>query len=80
MLQQILWPARVRASGKPLSRYRVESNNCEHFCHWCLSGENRSVQVDRLLGWVSTVSAAWGRFAGSAFGTSVRPRAHSARC
>ncbi|HEY6355422.1 MAG TPA: lecithin retinol acyltransferase family protein [Burkholderiaceae bacterium] len=61
-------------------RYRVASNNCEHFCHWCLSGESRSVQVDRLLGWVSSVTAAWGRFAGSAFGTSVRLRAHSARC
>ncbi len=61
-------------------RYRIASNNCEHFCHWCLSGESRSVQVDRLLGWVSTVAAAWDRFAGSAFGTSVKLRAHSVRC
>jgi hypothetical protein len=33
-------------------RYRLTSNNCEHFCHWCRSGRNRSTQVDRLLGWV----------------------------
>jgi hypothetical protein len=49
-------------------RYRIASNNCEHYCHWCLSGENRSVQVDRLLGWMSAAVAAWGRPAGSVFG------------
>ena len=26
--------------------YRLLSNNCEHFCEWCLSGENRSYQVE----------------------------------
>jgi hypothetical protein len=31
-------------------RYRVATNNCEHFCHWCLSGQNRSAQVERFLG------------------------------
>ncbi len=30
------------------SRYQLLSNNCEHFCHWCLFGESRSEQVDRL--------------------------------
>ncbi|WP_236903741.1 lecithin retinol acyltransferase family protein [Cupriavidus malaysiensis] len=25
--------------------YRLLSNNCEHFCTWCLSGESRSEQV-----------------------------------
>lgn len=29
-------------------RYRVWSNNCEHFASWCISGENRSAQVDAL--------------------------------
>jgi Lecithin retinol acyltransferase len=29
--------------------YRVLSNNCEHFCEWCLHGEHRSYQVERLL-------------------------------
>jgi hypothetical protein len=38
------------------------------------------VQVDRLLGWVSTVTAAWHRFAASALGAGVRLRAQSARC
>jgi Lecithin retinol acyltransferase len=26
--------------------YRVFSNNCEHFCEWCLQGEHRSYQVE----------------------------------
>ncbi len=29
--------------------YRLLTNNCEHFCGWCLYGEARSAQVDRLL-------------------------------
>jgi HRAS-like suppressor 3 len=29
-------------------RYRVWSNNCEHFVHWCLSGTSHSTQVERL--------------------------------
>jgi hypothetical protein len=61
------------------NRYRIASNNCEHFCHWCLSGESRSVQVDRLLGWVSAVAAACSRLAGSVFGPGLRPRTHSGR-
>ena len=30
-------------------RYRLLSNNCEHFCEWCLRNEHRSYQVERLL-------------------------------
>lgn len=26
-------------------RYRLFTNNCEHFCNWCLYGENHSEQV-----------------------------------
>jgi hypothetical protein len=26
--------------------YRLFSNNCEHFCEWCLRGEHRSYQVE----------------------------------
>ncbi|MDW3688674.1 lecithin retinol acyltransferase family protein [Cupriavidus sp. CV2] len=26
-------------------RYRLLTNNCEHFCAWCLAGESRSEQV-----------------------------------
>jgi Lecithin retinol acyltransferase len=29
--------------------YRLLSNNCEHFCNWCLSGVSRSAQVDGRL-------------------------------
>jgi len=52
-------------------RYRIASNNCEHFCHWCLSGENRSAQVERLLDWLSTAVAAWGRAARLQAGTAL---------
>ena len=31
------------------NRYHVLTNNCEHFCEWCVSGEHRSYQVDRLI-------------------------------
>ena len=31
--------------------YHVLTNNCEHFCEWCLRGEHRSYQVDRWLSW-----------------------------
>jgi len=30
--------------------YRLLTNNCEHFCEWCLHGERRSYQVDAWLG------------------------------
>lgn len=30
------------------NRYRLLSNNCEHFCEWCLFGESRSRQVELL--------------------------------
>jgi hypothetical protein len=33
-------------------RYRVLTNNCEHFCEWCLRGEPRSYQVDRWFSWL----------------------------
>ncbi|HET7525094.1 MAG TPA: lecithin retinol acyltransferase family protein [Burkholderiaceae bacterium] len=37
------------------NRYRVWSNNCEHFVHWCLSGSGRSAQVER---WGRTIRSA----------------------
>lgn len=32
-------------------RYRILTNNCEHFCEWCVQGEPRSYQVDRWISW-----------------------------
>ena len=39
-------------------RYSVLSNNCEHFCSWCVHGVARSSQVDRLLGWPKRMARA----------------------
>lgn len=48
------------------SRYHILSNNCEHFCEWCVRGESRSWQVEamrraprRSLQAVQRVLAAW---------------------
>jgi Lecithin retinol acyltransferase len=32
--------------------YRLFTNNCEHFCEWCLRGEKRSYQVERIARWM----------------------------
>jgi hypothetical protein len=29
--------------------YRLLTNNCEHFCEWCVEDEQRSFQVEQLL-------------------------------
>jgi hypothetical protein len=29
--------------------YRLLTNNCEHFCNWCVCGVSRSAQVERRL-------------------------------
>ena len=57
-----LWVRRTpaaRHAGPPavrraLSRlgedaYRLLTNNCEHFCAWCVEGDSRSLQVERWL-------------------------------
>lgn len=31
------------------NRYHLLTNNCEHFCEWCLRAEPRSYQVDEWL-------------------------------
>lgn len=31
-------------------RYRLLSNNCEHFAEWCIGGHSRSHQVEALTG------------------------------
>lgn len=47
-------PSEVVARAKSRlgeDHYRLATNNCEHFCEWCLFGEARSVQVERLRAW-----------------------------
>lgn len=48
------------------NRYRLLSNNCEHFCTWCLYGEARSEQVRqcaihpmRILRVLSSLLSVW---------------------
>lgn len=41
--EQAITRARARLGE---DRYRVLSNNCEHFCEWCLHGQSRSRQVE----------------------------------
>jgi len=53
--------AHVRYSGAQVAararsrlgedRYRLITNNCEHFCEWCIRGEARSEQVERAYAW-----------------------------
>jgi Lecithin retinol acyltransferase len=33
-------------------RYRLLTNNCEHFCEWCLRGTPHSYQVERWFWWL----------------------------
>jgi hypothetical protein len=42
--QEIVRRARSRISEND---YRLLTNNCEHFCNWCLYGVSRSAQVER---------------------------------
>lgn len=67
-------PAEIvaRARGRlGEDRYRLTSNNCEHFCEWCLSGESRSEQVERYVGAAHAVLAALGRRLREAFGRKL---------
>jgi hypothetical protein len=38
--------------------YRVATNNCEHFCAWCIDGQSRSPQIERLAAWPGAIAAA----------------------
>jgi len=40
------------------NRYRIVTNNCEHFCAWCLYGESRSPQIERWLALPRTMVSA----------------------
>lgn len=61
-------------------RYRLITNNCEHFCEWCINGLSRSEQVERLaalphgaarLARALFKRPAGARFAGRSFGSSL---------
>ena len=41
--REVIHRARSRVGE---DRYRLLTNNCEHFCEWCLHGEHRSYQVE----------------------------------
>jgi len=43
--QQIVRRARARLGE---CDFRLRSNNCEHFCNWCISGISRSAQIERF--------------------------------
>lgn len=43
--EEVLRRARSRLGE---SSYRILSNNCEHFCEWCLRGRSRSSQAEAL--------------------------------
>jgi len=43
---EVIRRARSRLGEK---RYRLLSNNCEHFVEWCLHDEHRSFQVETAL-------------------------------
>jgi len=45
--QQIIRRARSRIGEDD---YRLLTNNCEHFCNWCVCGVSRSAQTER--GWL----------------------------
>jgi hypothetical protein len=44
--EEVVLRARARLGE---NRYRLLTNNCEHFCAWCVFGENRSRQVEACL-------------------------------
>jgi hypothetical protein len=45
-VREIIYRARSRVGE---DRYRLLTNNCEHFCEWCLWGKARSFQVESWL-------------------------------
>ena len=55
------------------NRYRITTNNCEHFCEWCLRGEPRSEQVERLLAWPRKVARRAYRFVEQLIGPRPAP-------
>ena len=53
-LEESRWPKRDEVARRARARlgenrYNLLTNNCEHFCEWCVRGEHRSYQVDELI-------------------------------
>ena len=67
--EQVVQRARSRLGEQ---RYRVLTNNCEHFCEWCRRGHSRSRQVEA---WLPRRSAEWAR---DALARLIAGRARSA--
>jgi hypothetical protein len=57
------------------NRYRLTTNNCEHFCEWCLSGESRSEQVERIISRLKATVIAAGRRMKDVFGVGLNTAA-----
>jgi hypothetical protein len=47
-VREVIGRARSRVGE---DRYRLLTNNCEHFCEWCLRGTPRSLQVESITAW-----------------------------
>jgi len=61
-------------------RYRLTTNNCEHFCEWCLSDESRSEQVERIVNRLHAAILAAGRRLKEAFGVGLNPAPRVSNC
>jgi hypothetical protein len=51
-VREVIRRARSRVGE---DRYRLLTNNCEHFCEWCLRDTPRSLQVEAWLAWPTRV-------------------------
>ena len=60
-----LFPGPVRVDRARLrlgeDRFSLWTNNCEHFCAWCLHGTSRSAQVEALRALLRSTVAVFGR-------------------
>jgi hypothetical protein len=45
-VREVIYRARSRIGE---DRYRLLTNNCEHFCEWCLRGTARSAQIEAWM-------------------------------
>ena len=57
------------------NNYRFASNNCEHFSTWCVSGESRSEQVERMRARLRAPSRALAGWLARFVGTHAAPTA-----